>query len=168
MFALLTPIVAGAIVLEILRQVWRPLNRLILFLIGSVTRPSEERNWTGATYVAIANFAAICLFPKDVAMASLFFLAFCDAVASLVGMRVGGPRLLGKSAAGSLVFLLCALAIGLGFFQHARLVGGVVAVVATVAEALPALRWGPLRLDDNLLIPLLAGGVMTAMRYSGW
>jgi dolichol kinase len=69
-----------------------------------------------------------------------------------------GPRLFGKSPVGTIAFLVVSLLIvavlvGSGRFPHhwALLVGGAVAALVELAPVPP---------DDNLTIPLAAGGAM--------
>jgi dolichol kinase len=123
----------------------------------------EAHAFTGATYVTLANLLAILLFEKEIAVTVLLFLSISDALASLVGIRFGRTRFFGKSLAGSVTFFISAVAIALWMLPAAWLTAPVGALVATVVEAVP-IRVGKCRLDDNLLIPLVAGAAMTALR----
>ena len=92
------------------------------------------------------------------AVFALLFLSLGDPAAALVGKRVRGPRLVGKSPGGTLAFIAVALSVigilvGLGVvqFHWSLMVGAVVAGLVELA---------PLPVDDNLTTPLIAGGIM--------
>lgn len=91
-------------------------------------------------------------------------MSVSDALASLVGMRVGGPGWCGKSLAGSGAFLVSAVIIALLLVPDRPVAAVVGAVTATIVELLP-LRVGRARLDDNLSVPLAGGAVMWALHF---
>ncbi|MGD8454112.1 MAG: SEC59/DGK1/VTE5 family protein [Phycisphaerae bacterium] len=156
------PITIAFIIIDVLRRQSGPVQRLYGRLFGAVTRRHEARHFCGATYVMIAVVLCIVLFPRPVAIASMLFLSISDAVASLVGLTIGRPRWSDKSAAGSAAFLVTAVLIALLCLPDAKALGVIGAIAATVVEALP-IRVGPLRLDDNLTVPLAGGVVMTLL-----
>ena len=131
--------------------------------LGRIIRTAESATMTGATYVVLGGLLAIFLFEKRIAIAVLLFLSISDALASLVGIKFGRVKLLGKkSLAGSLAFFLSAAAI-VSFVQpSAWWIGLLGAFTATIVEALP-LKIAGYKLDDNLTIPLIAGAVMTGL-----
>ncbi len=109
----------------------------------------------------IASIIAIAAFPLDLAILALSFLAAGDPLATLVGYYKGRHRLFGKSLEGSLTCLVACVGVGLIHYYTGLnvplpviLVG---AAVATIAEAMP------LRIDDNLPMPLLAVTAMWLM-----
>ena len=155
-------LLAAAVLMELLRHFHRPFRVWLHTRLGFLFRDFESREISGATFVLLGDLLAVWLFPRHVAIAAMLYLSICDAVASLVGRRFGRVRFAGKSLEGSAAFFLSAVIIGwllLPGELPAVLVG---ALVATVVEALPG-RIGPLRLDDNLLIPLIAGTVLWQM-----
>jgi dolichol kinase len=86
-----------------------------------------------------------------------------DSAASLAGRRFGKTPVMGKTVEGSLAFLLAALIVIVIIGQilspppHYYAGGAAAAVAGTLAE----LCCGVLHADDNLGIPLAAGGVMS-------
>ena len=95
------------------------------------------------------------------AIAALLFLSIGDPVAALVGNRIGGPRFFGKSPVGTLAFALASLSIAsmlmvTDVIRHHWAIG-VGASIAALVELVP------LRIDDNVTIPLISGGAMTLM-----
>lgn len=161
--SVLVPLAIVAIVAETLRRVNRPFQAFIDKWLGRVLRKAESQTFTGATYVTAGALLTIVLFPKEIAITVLLFLCVSDALASLVGIRFGRVRFLGKSLAGSMAFFVSAEAIALLLLPTAPLLGLAGALIGTVVEALP-LRIGKHKLDDNLSIPLVTGAAMTALQ----
>ena len=126
-----------------------------------VLKETEDRRITGATYIAISALVAFLVFDKPVAIVALFFLSLGDPVAALVGSRMGGARVFGKSPAGTLAFL----AVGVATASLLS-VAGVVSfhwALAAGAGVAAAVELAPSILDDNLTIPLISGAAMTWM-----
>lgn len=162
MLELVIPVTAVVIAADILRQVHPRLRAFYDRHWGHLMRGDEHQRLSGASHVMIAMVLCVWLFPKPAALAAMLFLSISDGLASLVGMRVGGPGWFGKSFAGSGAFLASALVIALVCLRAHPAAAIVGPVVATVVEALP-LRIGRARLDDNLTMPLAAGAAMWAL-----
>ena len=95
------------------------------------------------------------------AIAALLFVSLGDPAAALVGSRVPGPRIARKSPIGTLAFLIVGLAtasvlMATDVLEHHWSVG-VGAGVAALVELVP------LRIDDNLTIPLASGAAITLL-----
>ena len=148
---------AGGLGMEIARFKVEWLNQCLVRWLAPLLKADEDRRITGATYVVI-GLIAFLLFDTVVAVSAMLFLALGDPAAALVGRRMPGPRLFGKSPVGTIAFLVVSLLIvavlvGSGRFPYhwALLVGGAVAALVELAPVPP---------DDNLTIPLAAGGAM--------
>ena len=94
---------------------------------------------------------------RPVAIAVLLFLALGDPVAALVGRRMPGFRVFGKSPIGTLAFVGISMLVmwvlvtaGVAELQWALLAAAVVAGLVELA---------PIPLDDNLTVPLISGAV---------
>lgn len=111
---------------------------------------------TGATYYITGLLLCIILFEKSIAIVCIFFIILGDTAAALVGKRWGRTKLIGnKSLEGSAAcFIVCLL---ITLFWINPIVGITGAFFATVAELLP------LRIDDNLTVPLISGAIMQLM-----
>ena len=140
-------------------------NRVYLGIFRSILKPAEAADITGATYLLIAAFFAFYFFGMEVAVPVLMFVAVGDPAAALIGSRCPGLRIWGKSPVGILAFVAASLAIwailvaaGFGAWSWA------VAITAVVAAAV---EFAPLPLDDNLTVPLVAGGFMVLLRFAG-
>ena len=158
MLALLSVGVTIAIIIEILRHSNVRFEALFRRRVGFMVRRREWGRVCGSTYVLVGALLSVVLFEKSVAVAVLLILTVSDTAASLVGLRFGRTRLVGKSLEGSLAFFVTALAILFLTLHGPFLLLAVAALIATITEALPALRFGRLELNDNLLIPLVTGG----------
>jgi len=156
------PVMLAFIVLDVLRQRHPGLRSWYNRWLGRLMRVHEDRRLCGASYVMIAVVVCIAVYEKPVTIVALLFLSISDALASLVGLKVGGPRWFNKSVAGSATFLLSALVIALVCLPQRPIAGAVGALAATLVEAAP-LRLGRVRLDDNLLVPIVGGAVITAL-----
>lgn len=140
-------------------------NRFVVRRFGWLMRRSEHRSITGAGYYLLGSFLAVTLFTPTIAIAAMLFLTLGDFAAALVGIRMGRVRLFArKSLEGSLACFVICFGVGLILFWRVHWNTGVWlalsgALAATLAEALP------LRLNDNLTIPLLSGlaVLLTAM-----
>ena len=134
-------------------------ERLLRFV--PLFKPEERARLTGATFLVLAATLAFALFSKEVAVLCLIFVSVGDPVAALAGFRSRRGRLFGKSIAGTVAFGAAALAAASLAALHPDVGWAwwivVGAMVAAVGEMLP------LRLDDNLSVPLAAGGVMTLL-----
>ena len=140
-------------------------NRAYLGIFGPILKPAEAADITGATYLLIAIFFAFYFFGMDVALPVLMFVAVGDPAAALIGSRCPGPRIWGKSPLGIIAFAAASLAVwailaaaGFGAWSWA--------VVITACFA-AAVEFAPIPLDDNLTVPLIAGGFMAAARAAG-
>lgn len=151
-----------AVIIETLRHSRGPVRAFIETWFGGMLRPFERNGLTGATFVVLANWLAILLFEKHIAVAALLILSISDSLASLIGVPYGRRRFLGGSLEGSGAFLVSACVISLLLLPQQPLAALAGAAAATVIEA-ATLRIGKWQLDDNLTVPLVAGAVMSAL-----
>ena len=149
---------AQGLVLDLVRFRVGWLNALFMRLMAPLLKEDEAGHITGATYMLIAALIVFVLYGKEVGIPVMFFLSLGDPAAAMMGRRMPGPRLLGKSPGGTAAFIgvgATAVAVLLatdGIDHHWALwVGVTVAGVVELASIPP---------DDNLAIPLLAGTAM--------
>ncbi len=136
-------------------------RRIYQRFLGSVTRPTEERRPTGATYVFIGAFLAAILFKPVVAILSMLFMSVGDSAAAFVGQRYGRIPIGKKSLEGTLACFFACLLLTLpsGLTLPLAVTG---AAVAAITELIPK----PL-LNDNLAIPVFSGAAMTLLMAAG-
>jgi dolichol kinase len=166
MLCLLGPCTALAVIIEVARHVSARFETLFQRWVGFMVRATERGRVTGATYVMVGALLSIWLFPKPIAIAVLLIQVISDTAASLVGLRFGRTRFLGKSLAGSGAFFLTAVAILWIAWPASKGIGLLAALIATLAEALPSLRFGRFELNDNLTVPLLTGAALWLLHAS--
>ena len=160
---ILSPFVAGAIMIDIVRLRKLPLHGFLNRLLGPVLRDHEEEDFAGASYILSASFLSILLFQKSVAMAAISFIILGDVAAALMGRRFGKTKIpwsltkvnpFGnnrKSLEGSLSCLFMCLVVAMVIPHLPLWIGIVGAVTATVAEGVS------LPVNDNFSVPLLSG-----------
>src|SRR5262249_9798339 len=129
------------------------LNRLFF-------RAEEQFKESAMTPYAIAILLTVLTFPKPVALIAIYTLAIADPLAAVVGIRWGRREVVpARSVEGLLAFFTATLAVSLAVLGVATtasypVVAGaalLVALCATVFELFP------MRIDDNLTIPLFVG-----------
>ena len=146
---------------ELLRLRYAGINSWFFSWFRSLLREEETSRLTGASYMLVGCLIAFLVFPRDIAVLAICFLAVGDVAASVVGTYLGRRRALGKTVEGNSACFVSCVAIGFILYYAdldirplAILLGS---VAAAIAEAMPLL------IDDNLTIPLFAGLVMTAV-----
>ncbi|MBL7014037.1 MAG: hypothetical protein ISR83_06425 [Candidatus Marinimicrobia bacterium] len=111
---------------------------------------------TGASWVLIGMFITILLFQKFIAILALLFMVFGDTFAALIGKKFPFGLVGDKTISGMIggIIVICFVSyLFRGYVPFLPAVGG--AIVAMIVEILP------IRLDDNLTIPLSAGLTIT-------
>jgi dolichol kinase len=141
-------------------------NRFVFTRFKSFIRKNEEHKLTGtAPYVLGIGFS-LYAYALPVATAAICFLAFGDVSATAVGERFGRTKIKDKSLEGTIAFIVAAAVSGfLLSLLGVHLPFRVMALGILVAAGVELLT---LPLNDNLLIPLVAGGIMElAVRMGG-
>jgi dolichol kinase len=122
-------------------------------------RTEEQVRESAMTPFAIAVLLTILATPKLAALVAIYTLAVADPLAAVVGIRFGRRQLAEhRSLEGSLAFLAAtiataALVLRWGTEARALPVVGAATAIGIVAVACELL---PLRIDDNLTIPIAA------------
>ncbi|MCK4234625.1 hypothetical protein KAU34_00270 [candidate division WOR-3 bacterium] len=146
-------------VLEILRRIVPGSYRVMVEHSKGILK--EKAGFLlGSTNFLIANLFCIIFFSKSVAIASLLFLTFGDATATIVGKRFGKIRLFhGKSLIGSASFFVTCFIIGLILMVLPWIeIGFLVILIGSLTAAIIELL--PIPLDDNLTVAPVACIVM--------
>ena len=137
------------------------LNRLAHRLFSRLLREREAHRVTGASYILLGTLGAFAIFPRDVAVLAVLFTSVGDPIAGLVGVRAPGWRAFGKSPVGTAAMAVAGLVVaGLLHAAGEITIGWPVVVGAVVAAVVELL---PLRVDDNLRVPLVSGAAMVAL-----
>lgn len=136
------------------------LNQYFANWFTPLLRKEEENKLTGSSYFLIGSLVTALLFPRDIALLAILFLSFGDPAASVVGAWKGRIKLWNKTIEGDIACLVVCLLIGIlaaVILKNPPLLVAIVgAIIATVFQALP------LRLNDNITIPLTSAAGMLA------
>jgi len=147
-----------ALGLDILRLTVPVLNRFIFIRFKSFIRTNEEHRLTGTAPYILGIGLSLYFFSSEVATAAICFLAFGDVAATTIGERYGKTKIGAKSLEGTAAFIVAALGAGLLLsFLGLQLFPWVLVLGALVAAGVELL---PVQVNDNLMIPLISGGVM--------
>ena len=133
-------------------------NQFMFARFGGFIRQNEANRLTGTPAYVLGIGAALALYSTPVAAAAICFLAFGDVAATAVGERWGRTKIRDKSLEGTAAFVAAALLAGfLITLTGIHLMPIVIIIGALVAAGVELL---PLPVNDNLVIPLVSGGVM--------
>lgn len=125
-------------------------------------RAEEQVKESAMTPYAIAILLTLITFPKTISVIAILTLAIADPLSAIVGIRWGRRRIVpDKSLEGSAAFFLATFAVTLAVLYLATLaaVSTIVVIAVLLAMAAATVEMLPLRIDDNLTIPLVVGFV---------
>ena len=122
-------------------------------------RASERNRLTGTPWYVLGVLLSAAFYGLPVALYAVAFLACGDVAATAVGERWGSVKLAGpKSLQGTAAFFIASAvagaAIDLFLYPVSPSVFLAGAALASVVEVLPT------GIDDNLLVPVVSGGLM--------
>jgi dolichol kinase len=152
------------LILDGARLVLPAWNRAIFARFKSFIRQSEEHKLTGTAPYVLGVGLTLYFYSPAVAIASICFLIFGDVSATAIGERYGKTKIRDKSLEGTFAFIVAAAMSGfllslMGF----HLLSWVMVLGVLVAAGVELLT---LPVNDNLVIPLVSGGVMElALRF---
>jgi dolichol kinase len=167
-------LVVGSIVVESLRFRIPAIQKIFFICFGHLLRQEEDRKVTGSTYVIAAALLCSLLFinHKHISFMVLTLFILGDAIAAIVGLSVGRIKIGGKSLEGSSACFAMCMTLFYALFPNVPWVletwGGRVPLLmaATVSFAITILELIPLKItkkltiNDNLAVPVVAGGIM--------
>lgn len=155
-------------------------SRFYESVLGPLMRPSERQSWNGVIFYMLGAATVLYFLPDDIGALSIILLSWCDTAASTVGRAYGrhGPELRkGKSLIGSLAAVATGALTTFVFFGYAvrwrpdqtpswtpssplslgglSILGGLVAAFSEFIDLFG--------LDDNLVIPVVSGGLLYAL-----
>jgi dolichol kinase len=134
-------------------------------LSQALFRAEEQLKESAGVPYAMGILLTIISFPKVVAIIAILTLALADPFSAIIGIRYGsGGWVPGKSKEGSLAFFTITFLVtlvGLGLFSTA-LFWPLIISTFLIALILTSFELVPIRIDDNLTIPLFTGFVVWA------
>ncbi|NLO44008.1 MAG: phosphatidate cytidylyltransferase [Candidatus Cloacimonetes bacterium] len=156
-------LILAALVISLLiemHRLWQDsFARTFNLMFGNILRKHELKSFTGATYLLLASLLCITFFSPEIASASIAFLSIGDTFAALVGINFGKRKFIrnGKSLEGSIACFASCLIFGL-FWLNNPWLAVIGALVATIAEL------ALIEIDDNIVIPLSSGLIMSIVK----
>jgi dolichol kinase len=159
---LLSVAIAGFSI-DLLRSRIPALNNVVLKLMKPFMRDSEKDGMSGFPFYALGTAASLLLFSPEIAILSCLFLIFADPIASLFGIQYGSKKIYkNKSLEGAVAgFVTCFIISFLYMIRFSDtninllLFSMLSGVIGAASEVLSV------KIDDNLMIPILSGAGMT-------
>lgn len=152
---------ALALIMDLGRYLSPSFGKLFYKIFGFLLRKHEidheKRNLNGATYVLIAAFLGVLIFPKVIFITAFSILIISDTSAALIGRKFGKIKFLRKSLEGTLAFFISASLVILftpkiGNYGTEYLIGFIAAFIGAFVENI---SFGVV--DDNISIPFSIG-----------
>lgn len=160
-----------ALIMDLGRYLFPSFGKLFYKIFGFLLRKHEidheKRNLNGATYVLIAAFLGVLIFPKVIFITAFSILIISDTSAALIGRKFGKIKFLRKSLEGTLAFFISASLVILftpkiGNYSIEYLIGFIAAFIGAFVENI---SFGIA--DDNISIPFSIGFIMWGL-YLLW
>lgn len=156
---LLIPLFAGFFLVDLMKNSIEPIaewyHRTFDGMLREHEREKKRIHFNGATYITLSALLLVLLFPKIIAVTAFALVAVSDTIAALVGKKFGRHKIGDKSIEGSLAFLASALLIIAVVPNLHPAAGVLMAVTATLTEAVSP-KVNGFKIDDNLTIPLVS------------
>ncbi len=149
-------------VIEQIRMAYPKLAKKMELGSRYLLRAEEQLKESAAIPYVMAILLTILTFPHMIAVASIYTLAFADPLSAIIGIKFGKHHIVqNKTVEGSIAFLIASfitvsLILVVNNISDYRVIviGAIVSVLVTIFEMLP------IRLDDNLTIPLFTAFVL--------
>lgn len=148
------------ILIDVLRYRNSSFRNLYMKFLGPILRKHEVgfkgNVFTGGTYLIAAYLLCVIIFPKPLAITSMFVIIFSDSFAAIFGKIYGKHFIGSKTIEGSAAFFLTGMII---IFISPKIsnsiieyyIGLISVLVTTVIELVP------MKIDDNIFIPIFFG-----------
>jgi len=159
---LLGTIACIAYVVDRVRVAYPEIARKLEKMTNFFLRAEERLKESSMIPYVIGILLTLLSFPKPIALIAILILALADPLSAIIGIQFGKRRIVReKSLEGSAAFfsvaLLCSFTILL--YSTASPWWLVLTVSCLLSAAISAFEMIPLKLDDNLTIPLFVGFV---------
>ena len=156
MIIFLSAIIIFCFFIEIFRNQNSFISKIFEKYLSFMMRSFEKKgSLTGSTWVFVGALITIILVPQPFSLLALFFLAFGDTLAALVGMKFPLIKIGSKTLSGSIACFIMCLFVGLILdFEISIEIILIGAFSATIVELIS------IKINDNILIPVLSGYAM--------
>lgn len=135
----------------------------ILPITKFMIRAEEQLKESAMVPYLMGVLLTIITFPKEIALVGIYALAFADPLSAIIGIKFGKHKISEtRSIEGSAAFFictfLCSLAVLSGYYMGMTF--SVVIISFILGAACTALDLFPLKIDDNLTIPLFTSTLL--------
>lgn len=163
MIHLLGAIACLIYLIEQIRINYPEFSQKLIPITRFIIRAEEQLKESAMVPYMIAVLLTIITFPKPVAISAVFILAISDPLSAIIGIRFGKTRIFNhKSLEGSMAFFTSAVFIThfvlifstAAYSWRITIVSLLLGLIASILETLP------IKLDDNLTIPLSTSFVL--------
>jgi dolichol kinase len=154
-YAMLFFIVLG---LDIIRLTVPAVNNFMYARLTSFIRTNEAHKLTGTAPYILGIGLSLYFFSQPVATTAICYLVFGDVAATTIGERYGRRKIGNKSLEGTASFVVASLSAGGVLLLIGSGTNPWVMVLGSLAAAGAELLTLPV--NDNLVIPMVSGGVM--------
>ena len=149
---------------EYLRHRNSLIKKVFIILFGKILREKEvEKTMTGAAYFVLSALIVSMIFPKEIAITSFSVMIISDTAAALIGKKFGKTLLIDdKTLQGTQAFFISAvitIICLINFFPHDN-VRYLTVFLAAATGTLAELFSKRVKIDDNLLVPLVVGAIL--------
>jgi len=139
---------------------------VIYWLLKNFEREEELKKFhgKGTIFYFIGTFLVLSFFPKDIALASILILAFGDSISTMLGIRfkkIKNPLSDKKFSEGFIAGVLAAFLASLIFLSWYEALAA--SFLAMAAESIE-IKLGLEKVDDNIIIPIVAGFTISIIR----
>lgn len=151
------------ILIDLARLSSRGIN-LLLFRFRGVFKEKERLRFSSLTYFILANFLAILLFERDIAILAITFIVFGDLAAKFFGAQYSRRFIFReRSFEGFLAYFSFCLFFGVFVGMIFGISFWFVALGALAAALIDL--FSVFGIDDNFTVALLSGGTLEAIRF---
>ena len=156
MIIFLSAMVIFCFFIEIFRNQNSFISKFFKKYLSFMMRSFEKQgSLTGSTWVFLGALTTIILIPQPFSLLALFFLAFGDTLAALVGMKFPFLKVGNKTLSGFFACFIMCLFVGLILnFEISSKIILIGAFTAAIAELTS------IKINDNISIPVLSGFAM--------
>lgn len=144
-------------IIEQIRINYPEMAQKLLPITKFIIRAEEQLKESAMMPYMAAVLLTIITFPKPIALVAIYTLAIADPLSAIIGIKFGKHKVVKhKSLEGSAAFfvatLVCSLIILAGY--QGAITGTIVFISFALALLASAFELIPLKIDDNLTIPL--------------
>jgi len=146
------------VAIDYLRRYFKIFQKILMFISSHSMRDSEIDNQrlTGASWLLIAFYLVLYIFPIEYAVPSCIILSFSDTIAAIIGLNFGKHKWYRQySIEGSVAFIIVGLLVMFIFLPNINFwLALLILTTATIGEGIIPI------IDDNLSIPFICATML--------